>query len=92
MKEKHLTKNKFGKFKLQINPVFLFYNSITSEYNNISRYTKAKVILTSFDFEEFIDNTKSQFSTIIEEMKQKDTQWIFIKIISSNIFLYDVTV
>ena len=82
---------RFGKFKLQINPVFLFYNSITGEYEKIHRYIKPKVILTSYNFEEFIDNTKSEFSSIIEEMEQKDSQWIFIKIISSDIFLYDVT-
>ena len=84
-------KQKFGKFKLQINPLFLFYNPITQKEETIHRYIKPEVILTFDNFDEFIDNTKSEFSSIIEEMEQKDSQWIFIKIISSNIFLYDVT-
>ena len=43
------------------------------------------------DFEEYIENLKSEFLSIIDGRQQKDSQWIFIKIISSNIFLYDVT-
>ena len=43
------------------------------------------------DFEEYIENIKSEFSSIIDDMQQKDSQWIFIKIIPSNIFLCDVT-
>ena len=43
------------------------------------------------DFEEYMENLKSEFSSIIDDMQQKDSQWIFIKIISSDTFLYDVT-
>ena len=68
---------KFKKFKLQINPVFLFYNPITSEENQIHRYTNQRIILASYDFEEYIDNLKSEFSSIIDEMQQKESQWIF---------------
>ena len=81
---------KFKKFKLQINPVFLFFNPITGEENQIHRYTNPRIILTGNDFEEYIDNLKSEFSSIVE-MQQKESQWIFIKIISSDIFLYNVT-
>ena len=84
-------KKKFKKFKLQINPVFLFYNPITREENQIHRYTNPQIILTSDDFEEYIENLKSKFTSIIDDMQQRGSQWIFIKIISSNIFLYNVT-
>ena len=84
-------KQNFRKFKLQINPVFLFFNPITGEENQIHRYTNAQVILTLDDFEEYIENLKSEFSSTIDDMQQKDSQWIFVKIISSNIFLCDVT-
>ena len=36
-------------------------------------------------------NFKFKISSVIEEMKQKDSQWIFVKIILLDIFLYDVT-
>ena len=84
-------KKKFKKFKLQINPVFLFNNPITGEENKIHRYTNPQIILTSDDFEEYIENLKSKFTSIIDDMQQRESQWIFIKIISSNIFLYNVT-
>ena len=50
-----------------------------------------QIILTLDDFKEYIGNLKSEFSSIVDEMQQKESQWIFIKIISSNIFLYNVT-
>ena len=84
-------KKKFNKFKLQINPVFLFYNPITGEESKIHRYTRPQVILTKDDFKEYIDNLKSEFSSIVDEMQQKKSQWSFIRIVSSDIFLYDVT-
>ena len=84
-------KRKFRKFKLQINPIFQFYNSITGEENQNHRYTKAEVILISDNFKEYIDNLKSEFSSIIDKMEQNDSQLIFMKILSSDIFLYDVT-
>ena len=44
------------------------------------------------DFEEYIENLKSKFTSIIDDMQPKgESQWIFIRIISSNIFLYNVT-
>ena len=82
---------KFKKFKLQINPVFLFNNPITGEENKIHRYTNPQIILTSDDFEEYIENLKSKFTSIIDDMQQRESQWIFIRIISSHIFLYNVT-
>ena len=72
---------KFKKFKLQINPVFLFYNPITGEENKIHRYTRPQVILTLDDFEEYIENLKSEFSSIVDEMQQKESQWSFIRIV-----------
>ena len=57
----------------------------------IYRYTRPQVILTLDDFKEYIENLKSEFSSIVDEMQQKESQWIFMKIISSNIFLYNVT-
>ena len=88
---KHWMEKKFKKFKLQINPVFLFYNPITDEENKIHRYTRPQVILTGDNFVEYIDNLKSEFSSIVDEMQQKESQWNFTEIISSDIFLYDVT-
>ena len=90
-KEYLLNGKKFKKFKLQINPVFLFYNPIAGEENQIHRYTNPRIILTDDNFEEYIDNLKSEFSSIVDEMQQKESQWIFMRIISSNIFLYNVT-
>ena len=40
-----------------------------------------QIILTLDDFKEYIENLKSEFSSIVDEMQQKESQWIFIKII-----------
>ena len=48
-KSNYWMEKKFKKFKLQINPVFLFYNPITGEENKIHRYTRPQVILTLDD-------------------------------------------
>ena len=54
-------KQNFRKFKLQINPVFLFYISTTGEENQIHCYTNAQVILILNNFKEYIENLKSEF-------------------------------
>ena len=90
-KSNYWMEKKFKKFKLQINPVFLFYNPITCEENQIHRYTNPRIVLTNVDFDEYIENLKSKFTSIIDDMQQRGSQWIFIKTISSNIFLYNVT-
>ena len=43
-KSNYWMEKKFKKLKLQINPVFLFYNPITHEENQIHRYTNPRIV------------------------------------------------
>ena len=69
-------KRKFRKFKLQIDPIFQFYNSITGEENQIHWYTKAEVILTSDNFKVTMKLWERVVEARLRQEDRRPTIWV----------------
>ena len=69
--------NKYKKFKLQLKPKLIFYNSLTEEYQEIYRNLKPINIVTLDSYKDYKDDLIDQISALIEDMQMKGSGFIF---------------